>query len=435
VRGLARAGLAVGLALLGPRPANGQDPAAASLARGDGWFAEARLDAARAEYDRALEGAGPEVEARARLGLGRIALLEDRLDDAVREFEDARAAGAADSTASSAVPLLAEARVRRGELARAAELWRQAGRIPRADQLDALAERAPYALTGPERVEIPFVRTDPLPVVQLRVNGGPPAYFILDTGASELILDPGLADSVGALRFGVETGEFAAGKKAGFEYGLVDSVQAVGLTVRDVPVHVLATRGFSAAAGGLPIDGVVGTAFLYRFRATLDYPGRRLVLERRDVAEAARTGDEIDVPLWLAGDHFLLAPGSVGDAAPTVLLVDTGLAGGGFAAPPSTLAEAGIEVEGEAAATGVGGGGAVRVVPFTVDRLSLGGLARGPIVGFAGVFPESLERAFGFRVGGLVSHEFLRPYAVTLDFERMLLRLKPAPCPAAAGEP
>ena len=61
--------------------------------------------------------------------------------------------------------------------------------------------------------------------------------------------------------------------------------------------------------------------------------------------------------------------------------------------------------------------------------LSLGEARREGLVGVAGVFPPQLERAYGFRIGGLVSHGFLRDYAVTFDFERMVIVLDPAPAP------
>jgi hypothetical protein len=38
--------------------------------------------------------------------------------------------------------------------------------------------------------------------------------------------------------------------------------------------------------------------------------------------------------------------------------------------------------------------------------------------------PFPLENAFGFHIGGLVSHEFFRHYSLSLDFERMRYFLK-----------
>jgi hypothetical protein len=60
---------------------------------------------------------------------------------------------------------------------------------------------------------------------------------------------------------------------------------------------------------------------------------------------------------------------------------------------------------------------------FPVRRVTLGPAEASQLLGFFGVFPPTLERAFGFRIDGIVSHSFLRAWAVTLDFERMRLVL------------
>jgi len=62
-------------------------------------------------------------------------------------------------------------------------------------------------------------------------------------------------------------------------------------------------------------------------------------------------------------------------------------------------------------------------VPFVVDRLSLGEASGEKINGLTNIFPPSLEYVFGFRIAGLISHQFFRPYAVTFDFSGMRLFL------------
>jgi hypothetical protein len=38
--------------------------------------------------------------------------------------------------------------------------------------------------------------------------------------------------------------------------------------------------------------------------------------------------------------------------------------------------------------------------------------------------PFQLENAFGFHIGGLISHAFFRPYSLTFDFTGMRIFLK-----------
>jgi len=70
---------------------------------------------------------------------------------------------------------------------------------------------------------------------------------------------------------------------------------------------------------------------------------------------------------------------------------------------------------GNASFEGVGGAGTVKVTPFMVNELSLGGVLQRNIPSFAGAFPPSLENRFGFRIAGLVSHAFFRSFSVTFD--------------------
>ncbi len=63
----------------------------------------------------------------------------------------------------------------------------------------------------------------------------------------------------------------------------------------------------------------------------------------------------------------------------------------------------------------------------TIDwRLGMGGARRENLQGLLGPSPPALEHEYGVRVGGLISHGYLCPYAVTFDLERMVLRLEPA---------
>jgi hypothetical protein len=163
---------------------------------------------------------------------------------------------------------------------------------------------------------------------------------------------------------------------------------------------------------------------LYHFIPTLDYPQGELVLRRKTkenlkrVEREARAKKSMAIPFWMAGDHYMVAWGTVNKSQPLLFFVDTGLAGGGFTCPESTLKEATISLQESLAAEGVGGGGKVKVIPFVVEELTLGDAKEHNVRGlYTGAFP--LENAFRFRIGGLISHGFFRPYALTFDFVGM----------------
>jgi hypothetical protein len=120
------------------------------------------------------------------------------------------------------------------------------------------------------------------------------------------------------------------------------------------------------------------------------------------------------------GDHFLVAPGHLDQGAKQMFLVDTGMVGTTFAAPASTLQDANIPVP-----TPVGPvRNAIGVPPsatFPIARLSLGNLSQTKLTGHYGTFPPGLEKGLGTHIGGIVSHKFFTPYAVTFDFVRMTI--------------
>jgi hypothetical protein len=84
----------------------------------------------------------------------------------------------------------------------------------------------------------------------------------------------------------------------------------------------------------------------------------------------------------------------------------------------SVIEASGIKLEEDKATEGAGGGGTLKIVPYTVHRLSFGGVEDRNVAGlYDGPFPW--ENAFGFHLAGMVGHEFFKPHAVTFDFENM----------------
>lgn len=397
--------------LIGSQPAFAQDGPA--LFR-SGQFAAAET-AWRAE---ATAAASPSDESLR--GLATLALLSNRLVDAEKLLTRLHERHPDDKQINGQ---LAEVAYRQDQFERAAEFFRAADRPAMADKLASFAERKPYAISGEADVfEIAFERTDPLPLVSATLNGGEEVLLLIDTGGGELILDPEVAKKIGASSFGEEEGTFAGDKKSAVAHAAIDSITLGELTVENVPVKLLPTQRFSAVAGGKPVGGVLGTVFLYHFLATLDYPNGKLIL-RRPGSDAAERGKSARasaqrIPFWMASDHLILARGAVNGGEECLFFVDTGLAGAAFTCPKSTIEQAKIKLSGQSS-QGVGGGGTVTITPFMTETLRLGDVERESLLGIAGAFPESLEYGQGFRIGGLISHAFFRPYAVTFDFEAM----------------
>ncbi len=377
------------------------------LKAADELFAAGRFVDAQQGYLEYPDG-GPRVWVR----LGQIALLHNHLDEARQWLTQAQGdeAGVVDM-------MLAQACRRAGELPQAAAHLRAVGRHAAADALADFDEQRPYALHFDAKVsKVPFAAHTPLPLMPAEINGVP-AHFLLDTGAGETMLDAAFAAQVGVSARGQEIGTFAGGKAAHVSHGRLSTLRLGDAVLAELPVQIAPLQSlFAPFFVDHVVAGIIGVDVLRHFLPTLDYPAGMLVLRPKDDTPA--DGASPWAPFWIAGDHCLVAWGCINRRHPTLMFLDSGQAGLAFAAPWSTVKAAGIALRAEEAGEGYGGGGAVPVVPFELAALSLGPTqARGVRGAFTGSFP--LETQFGFRIGGLVAHEFFVPHALTLDFTRM----------------
>ncbi|NTU63582.1 MAG: tetratricopeptide repeat protein [Chloroflexi bacterium] len=309
-------------------------------------------------------------------------------------------------------------------------------------ELNALARQTalfthavPYVIEGPEQSQIDFMVTDPLPVIEVSVNGGRPLHFFIDTGGAEIILDKKLAEEVKAEMAGAFSTDYAGKKKAETGLGKIDSIRVGEIVVRNMPIHTLDVSSMSSVFNGLEIHGVIGTRFLMHFLSTIDYVNGALLLRRLTQATAQSLEAQIvaggakAIPFWLIDTHYMVSWGTVNHRGPMLLFVDTGLAGNGFTAPEPVLQDAGIIVDWTQTAEGIGGGGKIKGTGIVVDRLTLGTgvneIVENKVPGVAIEKSVSiLGDQLGFHIGGLISHQFFRNYALTLDFNNMHLLIQ-----------
>ncbi|MGA8295131.1 MAG: aspartyl protease family protein [Rhodoplanes sp.] len=371
------------------------------------------------------------------LQLARIALLSDRLDDAQKWLDKAISL---QPEGADAKVMLAEVFYRRDDFQKAAASLKGvevssnkliASQYPTLNvaKLESFKGQTPYEVQGNgQSTRLTFLKTDPLPVVSVRVNGGDAVTFFIDTGGSEVALDTDFARELGVPQFGAVQGTFAGGQHAEVQNGRIESLTVGDWTIKNLPVAMLALRQLSQDFGVNRIDGIIGTNLLYHFLATLDYPHGELVLRRKTATSleqfaTASSGKRVAVPFWIAGDHFMVAWGRVETLPPALLFVDTGLAGAGVKLAESVIKEAGIKLEEAKAYEGAGGGGKLKIVPYTVHHLSFGDIQENNVAGlYDGPFPW--ENTFGFALAGMVGHDFFKPYAVTFDFQNMQIFLQ-----------
>ena len=294
-------------------------------------------------------------------------------------------------------------------------------------ELDILSQRR--GISGQWQIEpstygtirVPFVVTDPLPIVRVRV-GTHQSYFLIDTGAPDVALDTTFAQELKLKTQSAGVGIFAGGRRAPVRSAIVPSLTLSNLTLRNVPAKLLPTRAFG---GHYKIDGVIGTGLLMHFISTLDYIRGALILRSPQdwqTAAASLPSGTATVPMWLVGDHFIFARGRINDAPEALFNIDTGLAGGGVQATKAEVDAAHIVLDSAHASSGMGGGGMVRFIPFQ----AVVAIGDASVTDVPGIYtPEGDQFGiFPFAVAGTISHGYFRRFAVTFDFGAMQLTIQ-----------
>jgi len=266
--------------------------------------------------------------------LGRIALLSNRLKDAQVLLQKALALQPDDTDPKV---MLAEAFYREDNFEKAGDALNGIdvstnqlviSQYPTLNtaKIASFKGQTPYEVEGNGEVtRLKFVTSKVLPVVTVRINDGEEVTFFIDTGNSEVALDTDFAKEVGAKFFGAVKGTFSGGQTTEVQNGRADSITVGDWTVKNLPVIVLPLRQVSEPLGVKRIDGCIGTNLLYHFLATLDYPHNELVLARKTAQPPKQftptsSGKRTAVPIWIAGDHFMVGWGRVETIPPSLLL-------------------------------------------------------------------------------------------------------------------
>lgn len=307
--------------------------------------------------------------------------------------------------------------------------YEKAASLPLHDPLTTLMRAFPGAPnliawnTG-RRVEIPFLQASQweLPRVEVTVNGTR-TVAVIDTGGDLFSIPRSAGAQFGIVPVASATGWFAGGSRARVGWGRADRLDLGDVVLHNVPVSI----------NTLP-HAAIGTGLLRQFLTTIDYPAAKLILRPRGVEQHNRG---TSVPFLMAQTHLLIAPGHLDGKAGMQFLVDSGLEldnGGAFLAPDATLASIGLSLPTRYRRSGRSGAGEIQldIGEFSIRSLALGSVVRHDLVGVTGIFPPQLAKpgVAGFPLHGLVSHNFLRRYRWTIDFDLMAMRLE---APAAGS--
>ncbi|MEV4893197.1 tetratricopeptide repeat protein [Nonomuraea sp. NPDC055795] len=313
--------------------------------------------------------------------------------------------------------LLADCYTRQDKFALAAPCWQAAGEEAYAQQFAAF-RGTPYQIHG-DLARLPWQQTDPFPLVEASVNGGPPKSFTFYTRVGGLGVSAKVAEEAGLSAVAKQRIE-AFGDIMWLYYGVLESFKLGGIELRNIPV------GWSEFESGGEVapeahDGMIGTWIFSHLLSTFDYAGRSLILRRRTPESArmarARAGVE-PLPLWLAGEHLLHTEGSVAGSGTGVVALNIGGTGEQVAGmSEETARRLGVRVDYDRPMAGYAGGQPVVVHPCYPKEVRLGGATAKGAYCYAG--GKSTLGHEGFYKLADFAHAFLKPYSITLDFTGM----------------
>jgi predicted aspartyl protease len=242
------------------------------------------------------------------------------------------------------------------------------------------------------------------------INNQGPFRLILDTGATETVITPPVAN-----RLGIRTVAVSASQRK----GTVTSLAVGTAAVTNLPVYVFdPPQAVSLRLDeGADYHGLLGYTFLSRFLTTLDCGLMQVSftpLPTRSIRVRADGTDSNGVPFEVV-EHLIRIPVRVNGSAPLRFLFDTGSAevvlfpptarALGFPAPPPGDASPRFA---EAASVSIGTArmSRVRVVAAEIPDTRVTG-----------------------NFQGIIGHPFLSNFAIAINYRDRVIRLSPASRP------
>lgn len=151
-------------------------------------------------------------------------------------------------------------------------------------------ESAARADSDPKAVELPMQFRGPMPAIEVMVNGKGPFLFAIDTGGSGMArVDVTLGEQL-SLK---PTGKVMASDGTGTNSRSFDTVTLDSISLGDIKFSNVTAmmRNYNTSPNMPRIDGILGFNLFADYLLTLDYPAKRVRIERGELAQA--DGSEI----------------------------------------------------------------------------------------------------------------------------------------------
>lgn len=428
-KGIVLSALRVGEFTLARRTAatlsNSDQDAEALTLSGDALWAAGLFDEADREYVRARE-IDPD-SARARYGIARSLGSRSRLSEALTAVEEALELAPRDSDLAALQGTVLERLQRFEEAAKAYDACanllpkRESAAISvarsRAALLRSFAKRTPLDVSAEDANRthtLPFKLVNNKIVVAGRLNRVG-VEWILDTGAERTGISPDLA-SAASIRAVSTTLTAGVGRPRVrlIRLGRADSLELGSLTVRNVPVAIRAP----GVGGAARWQGQSLSPIALGFSVSVDYRRKRVVLARALTDDEPATG--ITLPMRV--QPLPLIRGTLNSTHPAYFVVDTGGEIISIGADTADLLDMKPSRHIPIRVLGMSGPDADAFLLPGVD-LDFEGVSLRR-VGLAVLNLRAPSVLLGYQVGGIVGHNFLSRYRVSIDVAKSEVRLE-----------
>jgi Flp pilus assembly protein TadD/predicted aspartyl protease len=403
------------------------DDAMTAAIHGEALWASGLFQESESAYEAGLK-TNPNL-ARARHGRARSLAARSQLADAMVDAQEALRLSPREAEFHYTVGAIYE-RMHRFEEA-AAAFGNYVNLLPNRDRsekaawaraeirfLDSFKGRTPLDLgpVTPDRTWTVPIRIDHEKVlVRVRVNGGAPEDFVLDTGAEQTVISRDVARKRGVapITYMQSAGVGDVGMR-GLQVGRLDSLEVGDLKVRNVPVLIK-----NPPLGGLPSrEPESFSPLALGLSMRLDYERKQLVMltKRREPVAPYET----ELPLRM--HRLAMVRGMVNGTQPATFVVDTGGevisisdTTAGLIQPANPYRRIPLRVYGTS-----GWDKDAFLMPNVDLEFNSIRFNRIPVVVLNLRAPSAL---LGFQLGGIVGHKFLSKYRVTIDLDRSVVGL------------
>lgn len=191
------------------------------------------------------------------------------------------------------------------------------------DSIFSIPTEKPIARLKEGPVTIPFEYLSNEIVVRVTINDSQTLRFLVDTGATQSILDQDVAGTLGKFKSSNISMTTGAGSVA-MNYMNLDKVAIGDVVLSNVPVAVTSLSSFDHLIGARPA-GLIGANILKRFLITYDYEKKQLILRDPSDTPDLRNVDVVKTKPAL-GVSGLAVEGVLDGTVPVTCLVDTGAA-------------------------------------------------------------------------------------------------------------